>query len=211
VSSSNTQDALVPLLLLAGFWLAASPVRRGALAALSGWTKFASLVVAPLWLTYPDRRPRPAFVLGFGAATLAAFSVLLLEPDVLHAARVFWDRTLGWQIGRHSPFSIWDWGQYHAEGLPALRGVQWVLQALLLSAALCVAVVPRRKSPLQLAALTAALLVGVELVLTHWFYLYIVWFFPFAALALLAAPASVPAPESEERPDRQARELVATG
>ena len=51
---------------------------------------------------------------------------------------------------------------------------------------------PRRKSPLQLAALTAALIVGFELVLTHWFYLYIPWFFPFALrlLALLPAPSS---------------------
>jgi hypothetical protein len=45
---------------------------------------------------------------------------------------------------------------------------------------------PRRKSPLQLAALTAALLAGFELVLTYWLYTYIPWFYPFAALALLA-------------------------
>jgi hypothetical protein len=44
--------------------------------------------------------------------------------------------------------------------------------------------VPRRKGPLELAALTAALLIGFELVLTHWFYLYIPWFLPFVALAL---------------------------
>jgi hypothetical protein len=46
--------------------------------------------------------------------------------------------------------------------------------------------VPRRKSLLQLAALTAAVLIGFELVLTHWFYLYIPWFFPFVAFAVLA-------------------------
>ena len=42
------------------------------------------------------------------------------------------------------------------------------------------------KSPLQLAALTAALLIGFEIVLTHWFYLYVTWFFPFFAFAMLA-------------------------
>jgi hypothetical protein len=52
--------------------------------------------------------------------------------------------------------------------------------------ALVVAFVPRTKTPLQLAALTAALVIGFELVLTHWFYLYIPWFFPFVAFALLA-------------------------
>ena len=45
---------------------------------------------------------------------------------------------------------------------------------------------PRRRSPLQLAAFTGALLVGFEIVLTHWSYLYLPWFFPFVAFAVLA-------------------------
>jgi hypothetical protein len=49
-----------------------------------------------------------------------------------------------------------------------------------------VAFFPRRKSPLQLAALTAVLLAGFELVVTYWLYTYIPWFYPFAAVALLA-------------------------
>jgi hypothetical protein len=156
------------------------------MAALSGLTKFASLVVAPLWLTYPGRRPSRRFVLGFAAATLAAFSVLLLEPHPLHEAHVFWLRTVKFQIGRAAPWSLWDWRQYHARGLPDLHVVQNVLQGLLVAGAIAVAFFPRRKSPLQLAALTAVLLAGFELVLTYWLYTYIPWFFPFAALALLA-------------------------
>jgi hypothetical protein len=35
-----------------------------------------------------------------------------------------------------------------------------------------------------MAALTGAVLIGFELVLSHWFYLYLQWFFPFVALAL---------------------------
>jgi hypothetical protein len=188
-SSSNTNDSIMPCLLIFGFWLASSPVGRGVFGALSGWTKFASLVVAPLWLTYPDRRPSRRFVAGFVGATLAAFSVVLLEPSPLHELRVFWDRTVTWQIGRDSPFSLWDWRQYYARGLPDLKLVQHVLQALLVIGALAAAFVPRRKSPLQLAALTAALLAGFELVLTYWLYTYIPWFFPFAAIALLAPVA----------------------
>jgi hypothetical protein len=64
--------------------------------------------------------------------------------------------------------------------------VQRVLQVLLLVGAVAVAFFPRRKSPLQLAALTAVLLAGFELVLTYWLYTYIPWFYPFAALTLLA-------------------------
>ena len=63
--------------------------------------------------------------------------------------------------------------------------MQQLLQVALVGCALLVAFVPRVRSPLRLAALTAALLIGFELVLTHWFYLYIPWFFPFVAFAVL--------------------------
>ncbi|HJQ74613.1 MAG TPA: hypothetical protein VJ814_06995 [Gaiellaceae bacterium] len=186
VSNSNTNDALMPCFLVWGFWLVSRPAARGALAALSGWTKFASLLIAPLWLTYPGRRPSARAVLGFAAATLAAFSILLLAPDPFHEAHVFWSRTVGFQIGRAAPWSLWDWRQYHARGLPDLHVVQRVLQVLLVAGAIAAAFFPRRKSPLQLAALTAVLLAGFELVVTYWLYTYIPWFYPFAALTLLA-------------------------
>jgi hypothetical protein len=186
VSNSNTNDALMPCFLVWGFWLVSAPASRGALAALSGWTKFASLLIAPLWLTYPGRRPGRRFAIGFAAATLAVFSILLLGGHPLREAHVFWSRTVSFQIGRSAPWSLWDWRQYRARGLPDLHVLQHVLQALLIVGALVVAFFPRRKSPLQLAALTAALLAGFELVVTYWLYTYIPWFYPFAALALLA-------------------------
>jgi hypothetical protein len=187
VSNSNTNDAVMPAFLIWGFWLASSAWARGAAIALAGWTKFAGLLLAPLWLGYPRGLGVPSrrFLLGFGAATVAAFLILLLEPDPLHAARVFTERTFGFQLDRDSPFSLWDWGQYHAEGVPDLHLVQQLLQVLVVAGAVLVAFVPRRKSILQLAALTGAVLIGFELVLTHWFYLYIPWFFPFVAFAVL--------------------------
>jgi hypothetical protein len=122
---------------------------------------------------------------------------------------VFYDRTFAFQLGRDSPFSIWDWRQYHA-GLPDLHLVQRALEVLLVLGAVAAYFLPRRKSPLQLAALTGALLIGFELVLTHWFYLYIPWFFPFVAVAVLAA-APQPEPAPAVARDREARELVAAG
>src|SRR5690242_10562920 len=209
VSNSNTNDALVPLFLIWGFWLVTSPAARGAAVALSGWTKFASLLLAPLWASYPERRLRPTRV--FAAAlvltSLAAFSILLLDGHPLVAAHEFWKRTLSWQIDRESPFSIWDWRQYHA-GLPDLHLLQRALEGLLLVGAVAVYFFPRRKSPLQLAALTAALLVGAEIVLTHWYYAYLPWFFPFAAIAVLA-PAAEPVRAAVRRPlERPRQELV---
>ena len=209
VSNSNTNDALVPLFLIWGFWLVTSPVARGAAVALSGWTKFASLLLAPLWASYPERRLRPTlvFAAAFVLTSLAAFSILLLDGHPLGAAHEFWKRTLSWQIDRESPFSIWDWRQYHA-GLPDLHLLQRALEGVLLVGAVAVYFFPRRKSPLQLAALTAALLVGAEIVLTHWYYAYLPWFFPFAAIAVLA-PAAEPVRAAVRAPlERPRQELV---
>jgi hypothetical protein len=189
VSSSNTNDAIMPAFLIWGFWAASSDVGRGIFAALGAWTKLAALVVAPLWATYPDSRSRrrPAvFAVAFTVTTVLAFWALLFGGDPVDAFRVFYERTFEIQFQRNSPFSPWDWGQYHAEGIPDLGWLQRVLQLVLVAAALVFALVPRRKSPLQLAALTAALLMGFELVLTHWAALYIAWFFPFLVLAIVA-------------------------
>ena len=150
---------------------------------------------------------RSSSLAAFLVASLAAFSILALDGHPLGAAHEFWKRTISWQIDRESPFSIWDWRQYHA-GLPDLHLLQRVLEVALLVGAVAVYFVPRRKSPLQLAALTAALLLGFELVLTHWFYLYLPWFFPFAAFAVLA-PAAEPLRAPVRAPlERPRQELV---
>ncbi len=154
---------------------------------MPGWTKFGALLVAPLWATYPvfELRRVLRFVAAFVVATALAFSILLLEPSLWEAARTFWERTIGFQSGRDSPFSIWGWGQYHARGIPDLGFLQPVVVVLAVALAALVAVVPRRKSPLQLAALTASVLVAFQLTLTHWFYLYLPWVVPFVFLWLL--------------------------
>ena len=82
---------------------------------------------------------------------------------------------------------------------PNLQIVQRVLEVLLVVGSLSLAWVPRRRSPLRMAALTGAVLVGFELVLTHWFYLYLPWFFPFIALALIGPlPGDVQEQEDEK-------------
>jgi hypothetical protein len=213
VSNSNTNDTIMPALLVFGFWLVTSPWARGVFVGLAGWTKFAALLLVPLWASYEGATGRLStkarFAAGFLVATLAAFSILLLEPDPLHAARVFWDRTFGWQVGRDSPFSIWGWGQYHADGIPDLGWLQTVAIVLFVVGSIAVYFVPRRKNAFQLAALTAAVLIGFELTLTHWFYLYIPWFLPFVAYAVLAPAEERDDEEEPPTRDRPARELVA--
>ncbi len=186
--NTNTNDAIMPAILVWGFWASTSAGARGAAIALAGWTKFAAFLLAPLWLAYPNgvrRRSALTFGAAFLVASVAVLAVLLLEPAPVDAARTFIDRTLGYQLGRDSPFSPWGWGQYRARGIPDLSSVQLIVQIAVLALAGVAAAIPRCKGPLQLAALSAAVLLGFELGLTHWSYLYIPWFLPFVLLALL--------------------------
>jgi hypothetical protein len=125
------------------------------------------------------------FAVGFTVVTVAA----MLWPTINPGLKVFYERTIAAQAGRSSPFSVW--GQ--DESLEPLRDAILLATGLL---AIALAFVPRRKSLLQVAALGAALLIGVQITLHHWFYLYIVWFFPLMLIALaLLEPTEEPEPE----------------
>ena len=92
--------------------------------------------------------------------------------------RTFWDHTIAFQRERGSPFSIW--GLYGG-----LDTVQTAVQLAAVLLALAVGVWPRRPTLVQVAALAAAVVIALQLGVTHWFYLYIVWFFPLVMVALL--------------------------
>jgi Glycosyltransferase family 87 len=172
VANSGAGDALVALLVLAALLAAARPAARGALVALAGLTKFAPLALAPLFAAYRPRR-----LLTFAAAFVAVL-VLALAPFDL---AVLWDRTLGFQQDRDSPFSVW--GLYE---LP--DGLQLAAQVLAAAFAVGVAFL-RPPSPRELAALAAAVLIALQLAVDHWFYLYVVWFAPLVWIALLTPGA----------------------
>jgi len=103
----------------------------------------------------------------------------------------FWHDTLSYQANRGSPFSVW--GLYGGLGV-----AQHVVQALGALFAIAVAFVPRRRGIIELAALGAAVLIALQLGVTHWFYLYIPWFFPLVMIALLGRLSGPPPPPAAE-------------
>ena len=168
----NVNDALVAALVLGAIAAASSPAGRGALIALAGMAKFAPLALAPLFAT--QSRGVLRFVLG-GAIALVPCLLLVLGYGGLHE---FYDRTLAFQASRGSPFSVW--------GLYGWTTAQAVVQAAGVLLAVAVAFVPRRRDLVGLSALSAAVLIGLQLGVTHWFYLYMVWFLGPLLIALLA-------------------------
>lgn len=187
---SNSNDSLVAAMLIWGLVAARRPFGRGVLLGLALATKFAPAVLLPLWSRSPFPRARSQGRLAFlaGLCTAALLTGWVLFLDGLDGVRAFWSRTLGYQFGRDSPFSIW--GQY-----PALRPLQIALLGLVVLAALAVFRFPKRMDLVQFAAISGALMIGMQLTLTHWFYLYIPWFIPFAILVVVPdwpSPAAVP-------------------
>jgi hypothetical protein len=200
---SNSNDSLPAAMLIWGLVVAGNPLGRGLMLGLALGTKFAPAVLLPLWSRRPfprhdGRRNLLPYLGGLALSVLLLGWVLLL--DGADGVRAFWSRTIGYQLERDSPFSIW--GQY-----PGLRPVQIGLMVVVAIAALAVLRWPRRLDMLTMAALSGALMIGVQLVVTHWFYLYIPWFLPFALLVMVpdwpARSRAVAAPPGPARAPAQ--------
>jgi Glycosyltransferase family 87 len=198
VLETNANDTLVALACI-GALLAFARERRlaaaagGAALGLGAAAKFAPLALAPL---FARRRP---LVFGAALALTLALTVLPFVPD--GGLRELYDRTIGYQAGRPSPFSVW--GQ-----ADSLDWLQTVVKAGAVGLALAVAFVPRRPDVRQVAALGAAVLIALQLAVTHWFYLYVVWFVPFVLVTMFAAYRARE-PEAAEPPEREAEAVAA--
>jgi hypothetical protein len=126
------------------------------------------------------------------AITAAIVMLPVLTEHNLHA---FWHDSIRYQAARGSPFSIWRlWGGLDFE--------QHLVQGAAAGLALIVAFVPRRRDVVVVAALGATVIIALQLGITHWFYLYIVWFFPMLMVALLGFhPERAEAPDGTEELD----------
>lgn len=179
VLESNSNDALVAALILAALLFAKSPGKRGAFAVLAGLAKFAPFAIAPLLLAHRLREDRARGVALFIAAFVLV-GVAVSEPawayDSLHT---IYERTIGYQAGRRTPFS--PWGLYGGLG-----GLQTAVQVIAVALAVVVALMPRRGDSVGLAACAAAVIIAVQLGAGYWFYLYIAWFYAPAIVALFS-------------------------
>jgi hypothetical protein len=191
---SNTNDALVALGITAALLCLTSPIARGITLGLSAMTKFAPLALGPLFVTYGatsadfghERRRRrivrryARVVIPFTVAFAITVAVVCFQALQDPGLSTFWHRTIAEQGGRDSPFSIW--GQDRSLGW-----LQSVVKAAVVGLALLVAFRPRRRDHVTVAALGAAVMIGMQLTVDHWFYLYIPWFLPFLLIAMLAS------------------------
>jgi hypothetical protein len=205
VLQSNSNDSAVAMLVVWALVALGSAPARGALAGLAAAAKLVPAAVAPVLARGREGTRRSTLVAcaAFAVVVVAAFAPFVPAHGGL---RHVYDRTLGYQAGRDSPFSIW--GQHGSLG--GLHTATLVAAAAL---ALLLVFLPRgRRTTAQVAALAAAVLIAAQLTAQHWFYLYIVWFAPLVLVAVLAPASAEPVPEptrstwrGRRRPPRSAR------
>lgn len=176
--NSNGNDALVAAGLLGALLVVSSAPARGFVLGLAAAAKFGPLALAPLFAAGTgERRWRSALI--FSAVFVAFWAIVLLPllPD--GGLREFYDRTFGYQASRGSPFSVWglapslDWLQSVVRVIPVLLGVALFF-------------IPRTRTPVQIAALGAALLIATQIGSSHWFYFFILWFAPYVLVTIFA-------------------------
>lgn len=175
--TAQTNDALIAALCVWAIVAAAErPAARGLLMAAAALTKFLPALLALQFLSIRRGRLRYALTL---AAALAA---MLAWPLITSGPAQFLDSTFGYQLlqrGGGVQFSIWTY-------LPHVAIVaRPVLAAALVLLALSPMMRPGAQDARQDAALSAALLIGAQLLLGYWFYSYLTWCYPLLIIAII--------------------------
>lgn len=173
---SNANDALVAALLVASLVVFARPPARIVGIFLATAAKFSPGVLIPLFVLADGKREtrRLAFV-ALAAAALVGLVALVVDGGLVSG---MWNAAF-YQVRRTTPFSIWG-------RQPGLSWLHVLFEIGAVGLALWVAFVPGAKTAAQVAALAGAVLVASQLTLGYWFYYYIVWFAPYALVALFS-------------------------
>jgi hypothetical protein len=187
----HTNDGLVAMLSVLSLLAFSSPAARGALLGLGAAAKFAPAALLGLYARGRRGGVRGALAcVGAFAAVVVVCIAAYLPPGGLAE---FYNQTIGFQLTRSDVFSPWALYAW-------LAPLKIAVEAGVVALCALVALVGRRRTMVQVAALAGALTIAVQLPAIHWFYYYIVWFVPFVAVALLAGDA-VSAPPDERPAD----------
>ncbi len=196
----STNDGLTALIVVLIMLALSRPIKRGILVGIGAASKFFPAVLLPLVAVGFGERDSQTIrkvLAGFVITVGATAAVFMPSGGLIE----MWNHTIGFQLTRTDVFSIWA---LH----PSLAPVKDAVEAFAVVLAVLVAFRPRgRRTPAQVAALGAAVVIGVQLPAVHWFYLYIVWFLP---LVLVAVLGDSPKHDAPDAPARAAEPLEAS-
>jgi hypothetical protein len=192
-TNNNTNDVLVAAVAAIGLATATLPLARGASIAAGFAIKIFPIALAPLWMLQDGRKREPIvdFAIGGLGVVFLTFWVVALDGDPIGGTALFFEKTLLFQGGRESPWTIFT-------QVPQLAFLRQLLTALAILLAFFVAVLPKKRTIRRLAALSAAVIIAFQITFNYWFYTYVIWFEPFVFLALLLATNEKTVLDSEE-------------
>ena len=193
--STGTTDAVLAAMLAVAVLLWRRPALCAGMLAAAGWFKFAPFALLPLPLA-PLRGRRLVRALAAIVVVSAPLVALLFALGGLHGPQAML-HAISFQFTRGSEQSVWS-----ALGID---GLQPLVQGCVLGL-IAAAVVKLRVDPAlagdraRMAALTAAILIGLQLSADYWAFLYLAWIVPMLGGSLLAdrsgAVATAAAPAS---------------
>lgn len=179
-ASSGANDLLVAACVAGALTCATRAARPLAILAVGAWVKIAPVVLIPIWLARMRSRG-----LRRGTVAVLAVSALVVVWTLADGGSGSLRATvhaLAFQLHRGSLASLW--------GIYGLDALQRLAQAVVL---VFVAVAVRRARRAgtgglglrELAALSGAALIGLQLTANSWAFEYVVWIFPPVYVALI--------------------------
>jgi hypothetical protein len=176
----SANDAIVPAFVLAALLAIASPGLRGALLGLGAAAKFASLALLPLFAFAPERSRRNAVVcIAAGAGVFVAAFVPYIADS---GFQTVWDATMGFQLSRTSPFSLW--------GLhPSLEPLHVLAQLVALAVIAGSALIRTGRDVVRIGALAGAVILATQMAGNYWAHTYVMWFAAPAFIAFIGTHA----------------------
>jgi hypothetical protein len=185
--STGTTDIVLGAMLGGALLLWRRPTACTAMLAAAGWFKLAPFALLPVCLAPLRGRRLAAALAAIGAVSAPVIGVLLALGGVHGIGAML--HAMSYQFSRGADQSIW--------GALRIDGLQPLAQACVLGLIIA-AVVRLRQAPelardrVRMAALAAAILIGLQLAADYWAFLYLVWVAPVLCTSLLAdagAPA----------------------
>lgn len=181
--STGTTDVVLAGMLAGALVLWHRPAWGAAVLSGAAWFKASPVLLVPLLLA-----PQRGRALARGLLAVLGVSLLMLAALVAvggAGAPGEMLRAIGFQLTRSSPHTLW--------ALVGSVPLQQLAEAATLALVAGAAVRLRRDPALaadrtRVAALAAAVLLGLQLAASYWTYMYLVWALPFLVVALFAAP-----------------------
>ncbi len=204
-ASTGTSDVVLAAMLTVAVMLWRRPVAAIGVLAAAGWFKLTPFALLPVWLAGLRGRALAISVAVVGAISAALLALLVALGGTGGPAAMV--HAVSYQLSRGSPQSLWA-----QLGLGALQPLaQAAVLGLVVAATLAVRRSPQiARDPRRLAALSAAILIGLQIAANYWAFLYVVWLVPLLQVSLLVTDGE-PVPVGDSGTPAIARGLVPVG